>query len=391
MGFYHLNLDELAEYSGRTVKDLKGESYDSLERMIEEMNKDKFLQQNKKNAEDVQYEHLVRKYFEPLGFLSHWFDVKDIVLACAQTGITVRDLVQEVNVAPGSKCWRSNAEFLRTSVESVRQFDSHGRELMESARMQRDVYRVANEYQSLRHGQVILYLLYGRYPELAQFGFTAYGMSCERDYEIYPKNNIYTSFTALMSGDVDWIIHRNREYCKWYNNSRFSEAEWEKAIRTKEAQKMFDVIRIIGEKERGLGHFPITILDSGAMISAHNLITTKVSESKNITLLMYKDSERHSTNGKTPLKLETAAPYAVERLVYEFLDMVPGATVNVHIADKRDYLMDHAIHSTFTPDKKLDGIEASGRGGFIVTNAFGWKKDNVYDLTLRINCPELMK
>lgn len=384
MGYYHLDLDQLAAFTGRPIEDLKNESYASLEAMIKDMEHEKFIKQNRKNAQDAEYERLVLKYFEPRELLGHWFDDKEIVLSCAGTGITERDLCQEINVEPGSRCWYTNAEYIRTSVESVRQFDKQGRELMESARMKRDVYRVANKYQSLHHGQVVLDLLYGRYPELAKFGFTAYGMSCgEQDYEIYPKNDIYTSLTALLSGDVDWILHRNWEYCKWYNNGRYSEAECEKAFRTKEAQEMFDIIQGIGEKERALGHMPFTVLESGAIITAQHLITTRVSDSGNVTLLMKKDQSR---TDKNCFKLATAAPYTVERMVAEFLGMTNGAKIILHVAHKSDHLMEHSIEvpNVLNPsiDPRVDG--------HIVYDSFGWMQNGVCDLTLRVDCPQLM-
>lgn len=389
MGFYHLDLDRLAEFSGRTVDDLKTESYASLEAMSNSMEHEKFVNQNKKNAEDAEYERLVLKFFEPLDLLRHWFDDREIVLSCARTGVRDSQICQEVNVEPGGRCWYSNAEYVRTSVESVRQFDKKGRELMESARMKRDVYHVAGQYQGLCHGQVILDLLYGRYPELARFGFQAYGMGGDLDYEIYPKNNIYTSLAALMSGDVDWILHRNREYCKWYNNGRYSEAECEKAFHTEEAKAMFDMIRDIGEKERALGHSPVRILESGAMITAQHLITTKVSESGNITLLMRRDAGQ-GRKDKEPFKLAAAAPYALDRLVAEFLDMVPkDAGVNIHIGHKADHLMEHAVECGFTAGRRNAVFDGTGK--FTVLDAFGWQKGNLYDLTLRINCPELME
>lgn len=124
-----------------------------------------------------------------------------------------------------------------------------------------DVYRVKNSYQGLSHGKVIEYLLYNRYSELQKFKFKIYEYHEYRsqDYEIYPDNHIYVPFAALMSGDVDWILRRNREYCKKYNNGRYSPEECEKAFQTENAIEMFNMIRHVGEQERKLVHFiPVT-------------------------------------------------------------------------------------------------------------------------------------
>ena len=258
MGLYSVDLDKLSAYNNTPVEKLKEKSYAELEKMEKEMNRKKFLEQNKKNAEDEEYERIVVKYFEPIAFLRNWFTEREIVLACANLGITERSLCSEMTVEPGHKCWRDNAEYLRTSVEPVPQYDKQGNELMERKRKTMDVYRVASRYQSTCHGDVIKKLLYGRYPELEEFGFSAYGMSCgERVYEIYPKNNVYVGFTSLMTGNVDAILDRNRRYCKWYNNGRYSPDECEKAFREEGVRKMFDVIHSIGAKEKALGHSPI--------------------------------------------------------------------------------------------------------------------------------------
>lgn len=258
MGLYSVDLDRLSAHSNIPVEKLKEKSYAELEKMEKEMNREKFLEQNKKNAEDAEYERIVVKYFEPMAFLRNWFTEREIVLACANLGVTERNLCSEMTVEPGHKCWRDNAEYLRTSVESVPQYDKQGNELMERKRKKMDVYRVASRYQSTCHGDVVKKLLYERYPELEEFGFSAYGMSCgERVYEIYPKNNVYVGFTSLMTGNVDAILDRNRRYCKWYNNGRYSPDECEKAFHEESVRKMFDVIHSIGAKEKALGHSPI--------------------------------------------------------------------------------------------------------------------------------------
>lgn len=380
MGLYSLNLDRLSEFTGRAIEDLKKETYDALETMIADMEKQKFLEQNRKNSRDEEYERLVLKFFTPVKLLRHWFTDREIVLACANTGVTESGICGEVHVEPGRKCWYPGAEFIRTSVEAVKQYDAHGRELMERSYEKRDVYRVANQYQGTRHGQVVLNLLYGRYPELSKYGFDAYSMDGVSGYEIYPKNHIYVPFAALMGGDVDWILNRNREYCAWYNNGRMSTAECEKAFREDEAREMFDIIRRVGENERSLGHTGIEMMESGARVTAGGLITKKVSKSGYVALLM--KNNKNCADKSEPFKLATAAPYAADRLIAEFMEMMPGYGFKIIMAHNTDSLREHAV--------ELRGTEKD-IPGFVVHDTFGTLSGRNCKLILRVNCPELME
>ena len=98
MGLYSVDLDKLSAYNNTPVEKLKEKSYAELEKMEKEMNRKKFLEQNKKNAEDEEYERIVVKYFEPIAFLRNWFTEREIVLACANLGITERSLCSEMTV-----------------------------------------------------------------------------------------------------------------------------------------------------------------------------------------------------------------------------------------------------------------------------------------------------
>lgn len=379
MGFYNLNLDELSEYTDTSIEELKTKSYTDLEKMINNMTKEKFIEQNNKNAKDAEYERLVLKYFLPLPLLRHWFDDREIIFACAHTGITEHDLCQELCVNLGSKCYYSNSEYLRTSWEYVPQYDNCGRVLLKRKREKRDVYRITSHYQHCSHGQVIRHLLYERYPELSKFGFETYGMHSEENYEIYPKNGIYIPFAALMSGDIDFIIHRNREYCKSYNNGRYSPEECEKAFRTKEVLEMFDLIRIIGEKERAAGHLQSIVNEKGLYENVYGMTETNTSASGNIKLLQ-KDRL---------FKLDCAAPYALDRLLYEYLDMVKPVIATIHIYSITDYLGENGINLKVKSgeSKQLNLKDENGKdySGYIVHSTFGWSYGEEYDLTVRIN------
>lgn len=398
MGLYHLNLDELSEYTGISISELKTKSYADLESMIKTMENDKIMERNNRNAQDDEYERLVLKYFKPVSLLRHWFEDKEIVLACARTGVTESNLCSEMFISPGGKCRYDNGEFIRTSVEYVPQYDKMGRELMERVSKRVDVYRVANQYQGLHHGDVILYLLYQRYPELAKFGFSAYSMGNECNYEIYPANNIYTSFTALMSGDVDAIIYRNREYCKWYNNGRYSPKECEKAFKTDEAMEMFDLIRHIGEQERAAGHFPVTTDNKGNLRTSDGLVETKISKSGNMKLLMEEGRHASDISMKRRFRLKCAALYTLERLVKEYLKMTDQSVVNIHIYHITDYIGQYGVNLKIDRNEYIavdSGPEYEGDRfkcyDYIVCSTFGWIQNGMSDLTIRIDCPEINK
>ncbi len=391
MGFYNLDLDKLAEYTGETIEKLKEKSYVDLESMIKSMKKEKIIEQNKKNAQDDEYERLVLKYFEPVALLKHWFTEKEIVLACALSNVSERDLCEEMYTTCGRGCPWGNSEFIRTSVESIPKFDKQGRELMERARETVDVYRVKNKYQGLSHGKVVLYLLYERYPELAKFGFSAFEMHSDHDYEIYPKNGIYTSLTALLSGDIDWIIYRNREYCKWYNNGRYSEKECEKAFRTDEAQEMFALIQKIGKAEKAAGHSPITVNELGKMEDSHSLVESKVSESGNMKLL----SEFISSSNPSKIrrfKLKPEGLYILDQLLNEYLKMIPPSKVAVHVCQMEDYFGEHGFDFDVQSDwfGRLPLCDKNGKNyaESMVCDTFGWIDGDRQDITVRVKFPE---
>lgn len=393
MGFYNLELDELSAYSGIAVDELKNKSYSDLEGMIAGMKRAKIIERNNANAQDAEYERIVLKYFEPMDMLRQWFDEREIVLACAMEGVTLHDLCREVYVEPGRKCHYSNSEFVRNSVEYVPQYDKMGRELMERASKRVDVYRVASQYQgSSCHGKVVLRLLYGRYPELAEFGFSAYGMHAgEMDYEIYPVNGIYTPLMALMSGNVDWILFRNREYCKWYNNGRYSPEQYEEALRSENVRKMLDLVRRIGEEERSAGR--ILLKDWDDPVPGTRL-ETKVLDSGNVAV--FSEPKRDGvdrTSKKYRFWIGTAAPYAVGTLLKEYLEGIDPAVVKIHIRDAGDFLSENALHLDIRSDwfGKLDIVAKDGTdcSGYAVHSAFGWKLCDAADLTVVVDCPAL--
>lgn len=403
MGQHNLDLERLSGYIGISINELQKKSYSELMRMMEKMEYEKIIEHNNRNAQDDEYERLVLKYFTPLPLLRHWFSDREVVLACAMTGVTERDLCGEALVEPGRRACHKDAEYLRTSWEYVRQYDRYGRELAERERKKMDVYRVKHQYQGLRHARVIMYLLTRRYPELSWFHFDAYEVHGTTDYEIYPKNGIYTSFAALMSGDIDWILHRNREYCARYNNGRYSPKECEKAFRTDNARKMFALIHEIGGKEYNAGHSPFYIDGDGNYAHAGRLVQSKVSESGSIVLLEDQSKVRDGwADPEHPynFKLCVGATHSLAQLVERFLELIKdnASRVHLHVYHTTDYLGEHGINASFGLAEGLDpkvfvcslpDNDAFDCSSYFVEGTFGWSKRSEYDLTVRIDCPQI--
>lgn len=399
MGLYYIKLDELSEFTGLTVEQLKEKSYSELEQMQKSMEQEKFLEQNNQNSQDKEYERIVLKYFSPVKLLENWFTHKEIVYACASTGVTVGDICVEIFMEPGVKCAYPDAEFLRTSVESVPQYDSRGRELLERKSMTVDVYHIANKYQTTRHGQVVLKLLYDRYPELKEFGFNAYGMD-GTEYEIYPGNGIYTAFIPLMMGNIDAILYRNRRYCEWYNSGRYSLPECEKAFRKKEAAKMFAMIRSVGKKEIGLGHTPVKEQDGKLFIGEKILAREKGG------LMLFWDGKPHqlSAQGERCFIVRLSEGTMDAAVFIERYDELMAGIVkatNIHLCRETDYLRDNAVNVTFSHNMSDEdrkdlvadlhrSVPENDQSKFIkrlaahVTGTFGYINGNIADLVIRV-------
>lgn len=386
-------MDRLSEYFGIGKDELEKRRLYELKDMVRQMEEDKVLARNNRNAGDSEYERLVLKYFTPLPFLREWFSEKEVVLACALTGVTENNLCEEAFVSPGNERYDHGAEYIRMSVEYVPKFDSKGNQLMFGERKMVDVYRRTNHYQGLCHGKVILHLLYSRYPSLEEFKFNAYEMySCEDTYEIYPDNGIYVPFVSLMAGDVDAIIYRNREYCRFYNHGEYAPEILEERLRTPGAARLFDMVLEIGKRERAMGHFPVTADENGKYIRGDGLVEAGTSASGNVKLLArpYKKGTAYPTK---PFALQCSTPLSVGRLVDEYLGMAESGKVTIHVYHVRDHAGKYGINveavkgSTVNPVAyHYNGTDCSGHE---VCSAYGWTGNGTEDLVIRIDCPKL--
>lgn len=245
---YSLPLDELSNFSGQPVAVLKDYPYSKLEEMTDNMKKKKAEDESVRNAKDQEFARLVRKYFTPYEFLKTWWNDEEIILACSRH-LSEGDLVQEKAVLKSDagviRAYdnpKYGAEFLRESVEYVPAYDKFGRQYMDSERAKCRVYRIKNQYQGTRHGSVILDLLYTRFPSLRQFDFSAYSFS-DSQYQIYPKNHIYTPFVALMNGDIETIKKRTMDYAKSFNHGFCTLENMKKILESEEGKHFFKVIQ----------------------------------------------------------------------------------------------------------------------------------------------------
>lgn len=94
------------------------------------------------------------------------------------------------------------------------------------------------------HDKIILSLLYDKYPQLREFDFSAYSWDdFGSEYEIYPVNNVFTPFRALMEKDVEAIKKRNLDYGRSYNCGEYTVQKVTERLKSDEVQHYFDVIR----------------------------------------------------------------------------------------------------------------------------------------------------
>lgn len=240
MTFWHISkLDVLYKHPLENLLDM----YDKMQ---EAKKTDNILKKQK----DAEFEHIVTTYLEIYPMLTQYWSKEQIIKACAEYA-NVNDIIDEIAISvekigsqPEGHCPWSPSEYLRTSTEHVNRYTKSGEQLMEGEYKKCHVYRTKNRYQSLVHGDIILKLLYDTYPELEEFQFSAYGVSYDdKDYEIYPNNNIYTPFHALMKSDIAAIITRNKNYCESYNSGIYTPEDLQKRLESDEVKHYFDVIR----------------------------------------------------------------------------------------------------------------------------------------------------
>lgn len=198
----------------------------------------------------------LKKWFTPFDFLSQWFSENDILRAISEYYeiTTMNDLENQNKLVTEEKTdnyahikYYQNQpktyEYLREDYACLPQYDRYGRQYLESRWAKCMIFRTVHPIQNTLHGAVTLHLLYQKYPQLKPFQFSAHAIRDTEDYEIYPANNIYTPWDALMEKDIDRIIKRNQDYAKAYNHGIFRIKETEKRLASEETKNYFDIIR----------------------------------------------------------------------------------------------------------------------------------------------------
>lgn len=249
---YNIDIYNLKKFYNLTDDQIKEHTINQLMKMQNDMLADKEKQAFEANKTDKEYKRIVKKYFEMFDFLSQYWSEDEIVAACAKH-MKISDIIEEkaipcerIKVPCETYHQDQNYEYLRTSPEIVPRYTKSGEQLLFGETKTCHVYRKAHQYQSVKHGNIVLELLYNKYPELREFEFKAYTHSYydNRPYEIYPdKINCYTPFDAIMNKDIDSIIKRNEDYCKFYNHGEYNIESWERRVNTPEIQHYFNVIQ----------------------------------------------------------------------------------------------------------------------------------------------------
>lgn len=239
-----VNVKKIQEQLGFSLEDLKKMTFGEVLLKDEEA---KTLEKKKaaeRNAVSEEFANIVKKFFTPLDFLKQWWTEDEIIQAVARNA-TEKNLVTEHYVTQGNKCYYKPCDYIRTSSEIVKRYTKQGEELLYGEIKMCDVYRIRNQYQGYCHGKIILDLLYGRYPELKKYSFSAYGMNDSDTYEIYPAHpeHVYVPFAALMDGDLVAIEKRNIEYARSFNHGAHSVEKVTERLESPEVQEMFQTIK----------------------------------------------------------------------------------------------------------------------------------------------------
>lgn len=243
-----ISINELSKHFKIPEETLKQKTYLDLEKLQYQMETEK--KEIEKPEITASFRHIVKTYLTCYNELNQYFSEEEIIQAAFRNA-NERSITEETLINPGCTCYKTPNEYLRTGIESVRAFDKNGRAYLECDRKRMDVYRTASQYQGLIHGPIILDLLYHRFPELIEFQYEAYEWNTYRnfEYEIYPKNNIYTPFKALMEKNIDAIKERNLSYAKAYHNGIYTPELTEKRLQSPEALHYFKVIQNLKAKD----------------------------------------------------------------------------------------------------------------------------------------------
>lgn len=176
-----INFDALKSFYHITNETLNNSTINEIIKMNNDMLKTKEKERFKTTAQDTEFKNAVIKYFTPFKMLSKYWTTDEIVTACAKhaslssiretTSIPVENLSNPQQFADNN-----HYEYIGIDWGNIRQFTKKGEELLHPKRCKCHNFYKSSKYQSTKHGNIILELLYAKYPELKEFQFAAYGV-----------------------------------------------------------------------------------------------------------------------------------------------------------------------------------------------------------------------
>lgn len=244
--YYHTPVDTLYE---KSLKELMGMNFAMLE--------EKVKNRQNENAESAEYRRIVKKFLTPYPYLHQYFTEDEIVMACAvnitEDQIATLKPFKTAYVSERKELIYPNhpeAEFVSEGTYSFRQFTKQGKELLHRKSEHGFLFRISNNFQTIRHGDIFRYLVYKKYPELKPYDIQFYSYTKWQPYEVYTADHIMLPFEAMMTGNTDAIFKRNIDYAKSYNHGLFTTEQTMHRMTSENARNLFLIIKNIGEKQQ---------------------------------------------------------------------------------------------------------------------------------------------
>jgi hypothetical protein len=199
-------------------------------------------------------------WLEPEEFWTKWFTLDEIDAACELLGIKSSDLVEQYSSFNGHEphhkkyvyLGRYQAMHTRYTTFQGRSYENHEMEAAEN-------YAVRDQYQGLKHGDILKVLLSWHFPWFDKFQWDIYEVNYKPEhYEIYMKvtgneddqsgyltqskmGSLYIPFEALMNSDWKTIEKRMRSYWKSYSGDKGIE-HCKFVLASEEAQRLKEIL-----------------------------------------------------------------------------------------------------------------------------------------------------
>lgn len=255
-----MELYKLSSYYNIPVSQLKQKTYQELEDMNTNMQKEQTVQNYQVTECPKAKEQMILRHCYILPLLLRYWDYDKVIKAIHVT-MSDRDIIKEEPVRPENtgQC-RYMAErypYLGKKQVTLPRYTKSGERLMEDELKTCHIFETPNSYQHLRHAPAIHLLLQDTYPELYQFQIDIYGLYWISDelkkrkeefdkYQIYIKENDHTWYAPLdklVKRDAKGIYQTTWDYAKSYNSGYYQTKNIEDAAKTDGTKHLFDVIR----------------------------------------------------------------------------------------------------------------------------------------------------